>query len=75
MTRKNRTPAERAQEAFDTANRISTRLLDQAKRANAEADRLTQEAEAAVRRRDYLAQHPDLPKQKQSTTTSTGDTA
>lgn len=64
MTRRTKTPAERAQEQFDVAARIAERLHEKQQKAAVELDRLTDEHAAAVRRRDYLAQHPDLPKQK-----------
>jgi hypothetical protein len=79
MTRHTRTPQQRAEEALEVAARIADRLTEQATRATAEAERLTVGRDAAVRRRDHLAQHPDLPAQQTeqdpSTTTSTGDTA
>lgn len=70
-----KTPAQRAQEQYDTATRIADRLKDQAKKARAEATRLEQERDAAIARRDFLAQHPDLPTQKKTDTTSGGTTA
>lgn len=69
-----KTAAQRAQEAYDVQVRIANRLIDQEKRAKHEHDRIRIERDAAIARRDYLAKHPDLPKQKQdptSTTTST----
>lgn len=70
MTRRTKTPAERAQEQYDVASRIAERLHEKQQRAAAELDQLTDEHAAAVRRRDYLAQHPDLPKQKTPATKS-----
>lgn len=60
------------------ATRVADRLTRQAKKARTELDRLNRDRDAAVVRRDYLAQHPDL--QSTSTTKSTtrnqsGDTA
>lgn len=60
--RRQKTPAERAQEQYDTAARIADRLLVKRDAAQAEYERLDREHAAAVRRRDYLANHPDLPK-------------
>lgn len=68
-----KTPAQRAQEAYDVATRIADRLKDQAKKARAEATRLENERDAAIKRRDYLAGHPDLPTQKKQP--STADTS
>jgi hypothetical protein len=71
-----KTAAQRAQEAYDVATRIADRLSDQDKKARAEATRIGSELAAAIKRRDYLAGHPDLPKQKQdqpSTTSTPGD--
>lgn len=70
MTRRQKTPAERAQEQFDVADRIATRLAVKVAAARVEVDQLEQELDAARIRRDYLAQHPDLPKQKTPTTKS-----
>lgn len=80
MAKQRKTPAQRAQEQYDVATRIADRLNSQVGHARSEFDRLKTEADAAVVRRDYLAMHPDLPKQKTphnqpSITTSTGDTA
>lgn len=72
MTRRNKTPAERAQEAYDVAARIADRLRAKRDAAEADLERLDREHAAAAARRDYLAQHPDLP--KQPTTQKSGDT-
>lgn len=72
MTKQRKTPQQRAQEQLDVATRIADRLTTQTTKARADLDRLNRERDAAVARRDYLAQHPDLPKKKPSTT-QTGD--
>lgn len=63
MTRQTKTPAQRAQEAYDLSCRIAERLEAKTAAARAEYIRLEEEHAAAVTRRDYLAGHPDLPKQ------------
>lgn len=63
MTRRTKTPAERAQDAYDVARRIADRLEAKTATARATYLRLEEEHVAAVTRRDYLAGHPDLPKQ------------
>ena len=60
MTRQPKTPAQRAQEAYDVAARIADRLDQKRRKAADDLDQLEREYAAAVRRRDYLAQHPDL---------------
>lgn len=70
MTRRTKTPAERAQEAYDVAERIAARLASKGAKARAELDELDRELTAARIRCEYLSHHPDLPKQK----TTTGDT-
>lgn len=78
MTRQQKTPRQRAQEQLDLATRVADRLTRQAKKARTELDRLNRERDAAVVRRDYLAQHPDLKSttsKTSSTTTPRGDTA
>lgn len=69
MTRRTKTPAERAQEQYDVAARVAARLTRKVTDATADLATLTAEAAAAVRRRDYLSNHPDLPQQKSATTT------
>lgn len=61
--RSSKTPAERAQEAFDTAVRVTKRIEDRIAKAKAEVAELEGELAAAVKRRDYLGQNPDLPTQ------------
>lgn len=61
--RNSKTPAERAQEALDTANRVVDRAEKRLTDAKAEVVKLEGELEAAGKRRDYLAQNPDLPAQ------------
>lgn len=56
-----KTPAQRAQEALDVAQRSVTRLEARKSVAEKELADINAELEPAVRRRDYLAQHPDLP--------------
>lgn len=76
MTRQQKTPRQRAQEQLDVAKRVAEKLLRQRNDAQAQLDRLQLEADAAVARRDYLAQHPDLHTITPSTTRNqSGDTA
>lgn len=60
-TRTLRTPAERAIAALGVEQRRVQKL--EAKRAalGEQYDAITSELEVAQKRRDYLAQHPDLP--------------
>lgn len=70
-----KTPAQRAQQQYDTAVRIADRLDTQWRAAAAEADRLEKARAAAVRRREFLAGHPDLPTQKKTDTTTATPTS
>jgi hypothetical protein len=72
--RKRKTPAQRAQEALDLEQRRVEKLSGLTERAKSEYERLNAECKAAVVRRNYLLEHPDLPAQQteQHTTTSTG---
>jgi TPP-dependent pyruvate/acetoin dehydrogenase alpha subunit len=58
--RRTKTPRERAQEQYDTANRIARRLANKLATAEAEVNELREQHADAVRRADFLAQHPDL---------------
>lgn len=73
MTRQTKTPAQRAQENLEVAERIAARLTRKLTKARSELQQLERERDAAVVRRDYLAGHPDLP--KQPTPAKSGDTA
>lgn len=82
MAKQRKTPAQRAQEQYDAAVRIAKRLQDQHTALAARAEHVGKERDAAFRRRDYLAGHPDLPQQSTPhdsaspiSTNSTGDTA
>lgn len=61
MTRQRKTPAQRAQEAYDAACRAAERIETKLTDSRAETAQLEAEHADAVKRRDYLAQHPDLP--------------
>lgn len=74
MTRQQKTPAQRAQEALDVEERRVKHLAAQHKKAQAKATEYQDELEAATARRDFLRKHPDLPK-KTTTTTGTGSPA
>lgn len=69
MTRQSKTPQQRAQEALDVAKRATLRLNRKRDALQEELVHIEAELDAAVVRRDYLAQHPDL---QQNTTTTTG---
>lgn len=73
MTRQNKTPRQRAEEALAVANRAVQRLGARKATLREELDAITAEHDQAVVRRDYLREHPDL--KQNPTTTSTGDTA
>ena len=74
MTRQKKTPRQRAQEQLDAAKRAAEKLVRQRNAAQAEHERLSHEVAAAIARRDYLAQHPDLT-HPTSTTDQAGATA
>lgn len=61
MTRQTRTPRERAEEALAVADRAVARLETKRDNRLAAARAVESEIREAVRRRDYLAQSPDLP--------------
>lgn len=75
MSRRTKTPAERAQEQYDVACRIADRLRAKRDAVESELEQLDTDYGAAVARRDYLAQHPDLPKQQTPTSKSGDDPA
>lgn len=72
MARQNKTPAQRAQDAYDIAKRVAERLDKKARKARSALADLDREHREAAARRDFLAQHPDLPKNQP---TESGDTA
>lgn len=74
MTRQTKTPAQRAQEQYDLAGRVADRLVGKASAAKKTYDDLVEQRDAAIRRRDYLAQHPDLPEQPSTPANQSGDT-
>lgn len=77
MTRQQKTPRQRAEEQLATAERAADRLKTRRDTLLAELADVQDEYDAAVARRDFLANHPDLGQQGPSTTattTSTGDT-
>lgn len=61
MSRTTKSPAERAQENLDVANRLVERLTDKRDRLAQQHEAVTIDLDAAKARRDYLAQNPDLP--------------
>ena len=73
MSRQTKTPRQRAEEALAIEERRVERLTAQWTKSRAETERLAHERDDAMRRRDYLRQHPDL--QHTTTATSTGDPA
>lgn len=62
-TRQRKTPAERAQETFEVAQRTVTRLVARRLDHVEALTSLDVEIADATRRRDYLAANPDLPPQ------------
>lgn len=64
MTRQSKTPAQRAQEALDVEQRRLAKLTKLRDSAKAEYERLDADHQASLARRNYLLQHPDLPKQR-----------
>lgn len=59
--RKTHTPAERAAAALGVEQRRVDKLTKKRDALNAELAGLVDEITDATKRRDYLAQHPDLP--------------
>lgn len=55
-----KTHRQRAQEALDVATRAVARLSTQQERLEAELQGVSEQLATAVRRRDFLAQSPDL---------------
>ena len=60
MTRRLRTPRERAEEALAVADRKVARLSAERDKLQGTLSEITQARAEAVRRRDYLAQDPAL---------------
>jgi hypothetical protein len=61
MTRTTKTPAQRAQEALDVADRRVERCNALYDRAKTDFEQASVDLLSAERRRDYLASDPDLP--------------
>lgn len=59
-TRQRKTPAQRAQEQLDIATRAVERLTVKRTTLATELEEISAERDAAIARRDHLAQHPDL---------------
>ena len=72
-TRQRKTPQQRAQEALGVATRAVERLATTQERLEAELQTVSAELSVAVRRRDFLAQHPDLADPAQMTLDTDGD--
>lgn len=60
-TRQKHSPAEKAQKALDTVTRKIERLTVKSQSLTAELAKVNADLEAAIARREYLAQSPDLP--------------
>lgn len=67
MTRQTKTPAQRAQEALEVEQRRVDRLTAARDEHKGRMQHAERDLDAAVRRRDYLAQSPDLPKPPERT--------
>ena len=70
MTRQQKTPRQRAEEALAVEERRVRKLDTKAKALRAELDAVERAQRAATARRDYLEKHPDL---QQPTTAGTAD--
>jgi hypothetical protein len=68
VTRQRKSPRQRAEEALGVANRAVIALDKKVDRLAADLAVARRELETATRRRDYLAQHPDLPQHPTTTT-------
>jgi hypothetical protein len=73
MTRRTKTPRERAEEQLAAANRAVIRLDRKLDTLKADLATVEREHAAAVRRQQHLRNHPDLPTTGQDDTTK-GDT-
>lgn len=60
MTRQTKTPRQRAEEQLAVAERAVERLTTKQDQLEAELRAVVHQVNAAVVRRDYLANHPDL---------------
>lgn len=60
MSRKTKSPRQRAEEALAVEERRVKRLSDKFDALVTQIEEVTLEREIATRRRDYLAAHPDL---------------
>lgn len=56
-----KTPAQRAQEALDAAEKLVKRLTTRRDKLSADLDNVTTELTEAERLRDHAATHPHLP--------------
>lgn len=68
MTRQPKTPQQRAQEQLDTAERLVARLEKKRDQLEGDLKVIRTGLDAQQRRRDYLAQHPDLDTTQPHTT-------
>ena len=73
--RQKKTPAQKAQEAFDVASRRLDRARTARDKLKTQLDEATAEVEAAQKRRDYLANDPDLPAVQTADTYTEADLA
>lgn len=64
--RTRKTPREKAQHAHDVAQRRVAALTTQKAKLEAELEKVFAELKVATRRRDYLAQSPDLEQPAQA---------
>lgn len=72
--RQRKTPRQRAEEALATKNRKVVRLDKQIDRLTADLAAARREQAEVIRRRDYLAENPDLPQQPTRSKTSSTTT-
>ena len=76
MTRKQKTPRQRAEEALAVEERRVKKLDAKAKALRADLQAVEREHRQAIARRDYLRTNPDLQPQPGTTRTpTTGDNA
>lgn len=74
ITRTQKTPRQRAQEALAVAERKVKRLETEKAKHDAALTDVSNQLGAARKRRDYLAQDPDLPQQPVQRTRTPGAT-
>lgn len=64
VVRNRKSPAEKAQEAYDVAQRLIEKLQAKHRKLYTELDQVRADLDQAIKRRDYALRNPDLPAQE-----------